>query len=348
MNNDAEAIKQLLLAWLLQESDPAVTAPSGKGTGHSTGLDESGANDLQAYSLDPIDSEDVSDWIADPDGSSTSLSRSISSLEFGEIPAVQDRFEALLKRRLRAEIERNPPRFPWETESFDYDTEYADAPPTLIPAQLWMTQLQSLRLPVPMPEPVLTQLFDQCRAVLQSSLREGTKLVRAVESLFPGQEQALNQLANWVLAAPSRGTSTLQSTTDPQALGFPSHFDAATPAQQMALSLLAVKEMLAAMTFKLSSRQPMLEHSWLTDLGTLKLVAEYQPEHGQVRIEGTLPHQGSLCFRSRSAQTMARCATAGVVSVELVNLEPNQTYFLDVQFESANQPPLVFAVDLVD
>lgn len=348
MNNDAEAIKQLLVAWLLQESDPAVTAPSGKKTGRSTGQDESGANDLQAYSLDPIDSEEVSDWIADPEGSSTSLSRSISSFEFGEIPAVQDRFEALLKRRLRAEIERNPPRFPWETESFDYDSEYADAPPVLIPAHLWMTQMQSLRLPVPMPEPVLTQLFDQCRAVLQSSLREGTKLVRVVESLFPGQEQALNQLANWVLAAPTRGTSPLQSVADPQALGFPSHFEAATPAQQMALSLLAAKELLAAMTLKLSSSQPRVDRTWMTDLGSLQLMAEYQPESHQVRIEGTLPHQGSLCFRSRSAQSMARCATAGVVSVELVNLESNQTYFLDVQFESANQPPLVFAIELVD
>ena len=350
MNNDAEAIKQQLLAWLLQRSDSAVTEPSGEMPSDTASPDESGTTDLQANSPNLFDSATISDRSADWYESTSSSAQSIPSLEFGEIPAVQDRFEALLKRRLRTEIERNPPRFPWEAESFDYDSEYADsATPDLIPAQLWTIQLQSLQLPVPMPQAVLTQLFDQCRTLVQSSLKEGAKLVQAVEALFPGNQQTLNQLANLVLsAAPTRSGASAVRSSDAKSLGFPSHYDAATPMQQMAVSLLAAREMLAAMTIQLSPNQSKVERTWTTDFGIVRLEAEYQPELRQIRVKGTLPHQGSLCFRSRSAQSIARCSNPGSVSVELLNVEPNQPYFLDVQFQDANQPPLVFAVSPVE
>lgn len=345
MNNDAEAIKQMLLAWLLQEP-PANSEPSGERSSHSASSEESGINRLQSQFVDSLDSDAVGDRSADRIESNNSTFSSIPSLEFGDIPAVQDRFQALLKRKLRAEIERNPPRFPWESETFDYDSEYADiTTPDLIPVHLWTTQLQSLRLPVPMPHEVLVQLFDQCRVAVQSSLREGAKLVQAVEDLFPGQQQSLNQVANWVMSAPARsGPSALQAQADPQSLGFPNHYEAATPAQQMALSLLAARELLKAMTMQLSPSQPSTERNWLTDLGTVLLKAEYEPEMNRVRVQGTLPHQGSLCFRSRSAQSIARCSSPGDVSVELLDLEPNQSYFLEVQFEGSDQPPLVFAI----
>jgi hypothetical protein len=56
-----------------------------------------------------------------------SASHSSSSEELlhqpGEIPAVQDRFHALLKRRLLIEAQQKPPVFPWEKEAVDYDAE---------------------------------------------------------------------------------------------------------------------------------------------------------------------------------------------------------------------------------
>lgn len=342
MNNDAEAMKQLF-AWLLQEPDPAISAPSGNRSSHETSPDESGLLDSQTAYFDPLDSdsEGVDFPSADLDESSLSPFRRISSLEFGDIPAVQDRFQALLRRRLRAEIERNPPRFPWETGSFDYESEYSDLPvPELVPAHLWSTQLQTLNLPVPVPEQVLTQLFEQCCAVVQSSLQEGVRLVRAVEAFFPGQIQALNQLATLVLSAPTRSG---QSTINLDSTHFPRHYDVATPAQQMALSLLAAKEILEAMTLKLSPSQSQVERSWLTDVGAIRLDAVYQPENGQVSIQGILPGSGSLCFRNGETRSIAQSDQPGRVSVELCNLEPNQTYFLEVQLEGSEQP-LVFAV----
>lgn len=343
MNNDAEAIKQLF-AWLLQEPDPAISMPSGNRSSLETSPEESGTLDSQPTYLDPLGSEGVDLLSASSNESGLSPFRQISSLEFGDIPAVQDRFQALLRRRLRAEIERNPPRFPWETGSFDYESEYADLPvPDLVPAQLWSTQLQTLNLPVPVPETVLTQLFDQCRVVVQSSLREGTKLVQAVESFFPGQLQALNQLANLVLVGPTRSGS---STLVPDTTNFPLHYDVATPAQQMALSLLAAKEILAAMTLNLSVNQPRVERSWLTDLGTIHLEATYQPQMGEICIQATLPAAGRLCFRDAENQSIDQCTDPGSVRVRLANLTPDLTYFLEVQLGYA-APPLVFAVHLI-
>jgi hypothetical protein len=346
MNNDAEAIKQLF-AWLLHELDPATATPSGKDASHETRTAESGAFYSQSI-LDSLDSNGTN-GLTTPKESSSFPFRQISSLEFGEIPAVQDRFQALLKRRLRAEIERNPPRFPWETGAFDYDSEYLDVSPSdLIPAQIWVSQLESLSLPVPVPEQVLAQLFEQCREMVMSSLQEGAKLVKAVEALFPGQHQALNQLAGLVLAAPLRsGRSALQSSTSTSA--FPSHYDVATPTQQMALSLIAAREILNTMTLRLSLSQPRVERNWLTDVGALALEATYQPEVGQIQIQGMLPCQGRLSLRGALAQSTAlataQAAEAGSVTVELHDFQPNQTYFLEVQL--GDEPsPLVFAVCL--
>ncbi len=37
-----------------------------------------------------------------------------------EVPDMQSRFQAVLKRRLQMQIESHPPMFPWETEVSDY------------------------------------------------------------------------------------------------------------------------------------------------------------------------------------------------------------------------------------
>ncbi|GAB4383124.1 MAG: hypothetical protein Kow00121_44510 [Elainellaceae cyanobacterium] len=347
MNKDAEAIKQLF-AWLLQESDPAVSEPSGKDASRQTSPDETGALNLQPNYLDPLDSEEVSDLIVSLPESGPFAFRQIPSLEFGDIPAVQDRFHALLKRRLRAEIERNPPRFPWETESFNYEIEYTDWSTPDLATPLWTAQLQSLNLPVPMPDQVLAKLFEQCCTVVQSSLQEGAKLVQAVEALFPGEAGALNHLAGMVLSAPARSGKPAAYATKSESSKFPSHYDAATPTQQMALSLIAAQELLEAMSLKLSPAQSTIERSWLTDLGALKLYAEYLPETQQIRIQADMPAQGHLQLRSAEAQSTANCSGAGRLGVELLNLQPHQPYLLEVQLGEAAQPPLVFVCSIAE
>jgi hypothetical protein len=339
MNNDAEAIQQLF-DWLLQEPDPAISAPSGNRASRKASPDESGTSSLQPPYFDPLDSEAVDFMPAELDESSLSSFQQPSSLEFGDIPAVQDRFQALLKRRLRAEIERNPPRFPWETGSFDYEVEYSDLPtPERVPAGVWAAQLQTLTMPIPMPDRVLVQLLEQCRTMVQSSLQEGAKLVQVVESLFPGQFQSLNQLAGMVLSGPSRSG---QGTIAPPA-NLPHHYDVATPTQQMALSLLAAREILESMTLKVSPSQPYAQRVWQTTVGEIKVEAEYQPQTQQICIQGTLPQAGSVCFSNGPDRPMADCSEADCVRVALSNLEPNQTYTLEVLLGDS-ESPFVFAI----
>lgn len=261
----------------------------------------------------------------------------------GEIPAVQDRFHALLKRRLQIEIQQKPPLFPWEKEVSDYRSESADArasSPVFSAASVWMAQLRNLSLPVAMPEAVLVELLERCEAVVLSSLREGAKLVKAVDSLFPGQSQMLNDVARLVMVAPARsGAGTLLPDAE-----LPASYDAAIEPQKMALSLMAVREILGSLSLIVTPSQPKIERQWLTNLGLLTLKAQYQLSQGSVwlRVEAELPCGGSLQLQGEEWQALADRPDAGRLNLELRDLAPNQTYPLEVQLEE--QDNLVFAI----
>jgi hypothetical protein len=340
MNKDAEAVKNILV-WLSQEPSRVVAAPSGKSFDRQkiewAGL---GAVDLQ-LALDPLDSEPVAVRLTYLKESGYFPVEEFSFFEPGEIPAVQDRFHSLLKRRIQTEIELKPPLFPWETEGYEYDAELVPSPQR-VPA--WTVQLQSLNLPVPMPERVLAQLFSQCQAVMQSSLQEGAKLVRAVESLFPGQDAALNQLAGFVLASPVRsGAIAPPLKSAPGASGFPLNYDVATAPQQMALSLIAAREIIESLTLKVLPQQP-VQRQWRMAAGMLNLVAEYDAATGRVRVQGQLPAAGQVDLKGQGAEARAARSNAGSFSLELYDLEPNQSCLLDVQLADDEQPSVIFSV----
>lgn len=344
MNKDAEAINQFL-AWLMQP-DPANMSPSGKVANPFQDLPldfadedraDSGDMDLQS-DIDPLDSE-VEAMQAELPESSAVFVEDISSLELGEIPAVQDRFHALIKRRLRAEIERNPPLFPWETRLLDYEAEQTDwaASPSF-----WSAQLQALKLPVALPEPLLQQIFAECRKLAHSSLKEGVKLVRAVETLFPDDLPALNQWAGQVLLEPARSAG---STLAPENL--PQSYEQANPTQQMVLSLLTAQRLLEAMTLKLSADHPQAQRQWQTAVGEVSLTADFQPDTTGVRIQAHLPTAGRLRLNGESSRAAATCTGPDLLTVELGHLELDQTYALEVELEAA-EAPLLFAVVIED
>ncbi len=337
MNKDPEAIKQLL-AWLLQDLSPMFSAPSGENFSHQAGLDESGG-DQQLDNLDLLDSEAVDSLThSNYESSHFPVPENSSLKKSGDMSAVQDRFHALLKRRLSAEIERHPPLFPWETEVCEYEAEVLDeALPERVPASVWLNQLQHLSLPVPMPEQVLKTLLQQCQEVVQSSLKEGVKLVQAVENLFPGQSQVLNQMAGVVLAAPLRSGETGSAAARWAEGQFPSRYDHATPTQQMALSLLAAREIMETLTLSLTPAEPRLERQWLTQMGNLRLEAEYQVQRS-LRIQVLLPCEGHLSLQGGESQAMAQRSAPGCLSVELFDPSPGQTYLLDVQLADAQEP----------
>ncbi len=357
MDRDSEAVQKSFIRLI---EDLGLPAASLADEGSSEVFSDSQDN-LHLDDPDPLDSE-IFNFVPSGYGLPHSPPPSVgeeSSLKSGEVPAVQDRFYSLLKRRLQTEIQRKPPLFPWEKEISDYQpvtAGYAMAEtgpseePSLVGSDIripiWVAQLNQLNLPVPMPQEVLATLLERCQDAVQTSLREGAKLVRAVESLFPGQSQALNQLAGMVMVSPARSGSTahrspLQATED-----FPSSYDVAIPPQQMVLSLLAAREILGALTLTLSPNQAIVERQWLTHTGMLNLQAkaEYQDDRVRLHVQAELPAGGSVKLRGSQAQTASQRLDAGWIGVELFDLQPNQTYFLELR-SGQDEKPLVFALN---
>jgi hypothetical protein len=365
MNTDPESFSNELLAWLLRDSNSDAFSTETGANSINSGNQAQGeplashqatpsvhyeSTDPGLADLDPLDSEGIDFALTHPSEVPAFSPHSGSqSLKPGEIPTVQDRFHALLKRRLQTEIQRRPPLFPWESEVYAYEPDQVDSTVVgQVPKRLWAAQLRNLSVPVAIPEAVLAQLLDQCQDLLQTSLREGVKLVRAVEALFPGHSHTLNELAGMVLAAPSRsgtingqaGPSLLETSTK-----FPDSYEVATPKQQMALSLLAAREILNSLNLPVSVSQSCLERQWLTGAGLLTLEIRYQPQaEPKLRVQGRLPSGGSLKLQGHAAESIATRDNSGCLSVELFDPQPNQTYPLTVEFQDQDQEPLVFVI----
>lgn len=341
MNKDSEAIRNLL-AWLLQNPKFIVSKPSGNSSSHETDLEPSSPDLPSMHQLDPIGSEEMNAVSANFSDLGLFSFEAIHALNPGDIPAVQERFHALLKRRLQTEIELNPPLFPWESEVCDYEPEIPAGVTSGI--TLWAAQLQRLQLPVPMPEAVLVNLLNQCQELANSSLRQGAKLVRAVEDLFPGQSQPLNQLTEWVLSPAARGSTLIDARKERNQAGLPSHYDVANQPQQMALSLLAAHEILQSLTLEVLPHQ-VVEREWQTTEGMLMLKAE-SFQIGHLRVQGMLPCAGSLQLKAGETVSTSQRSDSGCISVELFDLELNQSHLLEVRLIHEEQSPLVFAVSL--
>lgn len=348
MDREPEALQRSFIR-LLQDLFPGISLTELEAI--SQGLEGPTAEPKQA---DPTTSppQDISAVHSDHNASEAFPAQRKSSLNFGELPIVQDRFHALLKRRLAHEIQQNPPLFPWETEIHDYETESASfgvlnarqpaaTSQERVPVRLWFNQLQALNLPVALPDAVLTQLFQRCQEAVRSSLLEGARLVRAVEDLFPDRSQALNYLAGLVMTAPARSGRT----PDAEMLNLPS-YEAAEPAQQMVLSLLAAREIMAALTLTVSIDRPQLERQWLTELGALTLHLTYHADARSLRLQATLPCSGSIALVGGEQQAAAQRLDAGLLSVELFDLLPEQSCDLEIQLAGQEDAPLVFSIQI--
>ena len=332
MNDDSEVLQQKLLK-LLQDLIPDISAGDVEAIHSDLGSplsDHSGASrfDPGANLSSPFSMQEASSFTSGLHGFRTFPDQREDLFQTGDIPAVQDRFYSLLKQKLQTEAERNPPLFPWETEIHDYES-------------VWMSQLRNLKLPIAVPEEVLTQLLQKCQTVAQSTLREGTKLIRAVEELFPGQDQSLNYLAGLVMTAPAR-SPVAAVETDPSV-----SYESVDSPKQMVLSLLAAREILSSLSITLSTSQNRVERQWLSESGMLTLTAEYQSgDNPRLRVEGRLPDGGSLTLRGNQTQAIADRPTSGSLSVELFDPLPNQVYTLEVRLSPSSVEPLTYAVHI--
>ncbi|MEH2253005.1 PatU [Nostoc sp.] len=321
MNSDSESLQHQCLDWLLTDNV--------KNNEQLSGCEEN---------------DGVKNLLNEATASKTSepkLGGTPQALQLGEIPTVQDRFQAVLKRRLQIQVQDHPPLFPWETQLIDYP-DFVDEPSmTLVPTWGWMVQQSKLNLPLPLPERVFRQLLEQCQALVTSSVPLGAKLVQVVENFFPNESQALNDIAGLVLRSTYRSVNTLETIPNIQ-----SDYSDLQPRQQMALSLLAAKQLLENLTLPLSATSPVVERQWLTSVGTLNIRVEYQAlgKLTKLLVQAELPVKGTLTLRGSGTLAMATSSTSGYLSVELGCEQLNPTYTLEVEFPEIDQQSLLFVI----
>jgi hypothetical protein len=323
MNSDSESLQHHLLGWLLSNNDNA---------------DEHNA--VECEEIDGVDNP-LKEAATSKSGEQD-LGGAPQTFQLGEIPTVQERFQAVLKRRLQIQTEDHPPLFPWESQLIEYPDYIEERSLVLSPAWGWMAQHSKLNLPIPLPENVFRELLGKCQVLLTSSIPLGAKLVQVVESFFPNESQALNDIAGLVLRSTYRSVDTLDKMPNIQ-----SDYSDLRPRQQMALSLLAAKQLLDNLTLPLSLTNPVVEREWLTSAGTLTLKVEYQSQGDltQLRIQAQLPTQGVLMLRGNGTQAMAMSSTPGCLSLELCSEQLQPTYTLEVEFPELDEQPLLFVIN---
>ncbi|HIK05040.1 MAG TPA: PatU [Trichormus sp. M33_DOE_039] len=260
----------------------------------------------------------------------------------GEIPTVQERFQAVIKRRLQIHIENHPPLFPWETQIVDYPDTLDEPSLVFTPNWGWMAQQSKLNLPIPLPEKVFQELFTKCQQLVTSSLPIGAKLVQAVEDLFPNESHTINHLAGMVLRTSYRSPDTLETMPNIE-----SDYSDLGSHQQMAISLMAAQQLLENLTLPVSPSKPVIERLWLTSAGVLNLRVEYHSQANTtlLRVHGDLPTQGILTLRGNNSIAMAQSSIPGCLSVEIACQQLHPTYFLEVECPELDQLPLVFVIN---
>ncbi|WP_414576223.1 PatU [Anabaena sp. CCY 9402-a] len=260
----------------------------------------------------------------------------------GEIPTVQERFQAVIKRRLQIHTENHPPLFPWETQIVDYPDTLDEPSLVFSPNWGWMAQQSKLNLPIPLPEKVFQELLARCQQMVTSSLPIGAKLVQVVEGLFPTESHTINNLAGLVLRSSYRSPETLETTPNIE-----SDYSDLGSQQQMAISLMAAQQLLDNLTLPVSPSKPVVERLWLTSAGALNLRVEYhsQGDTKLLRVYGDLPTQGILTLRGDNSIAMAQSSIPGCLSVEISCQQLHPTYTLEVECPELDQLPLLFVIN---
>ncbi|OCR02158.1 hypothetical protein BCD67_13550 [Oscillatoriales cyanobacterium USR001] len=332
-NRNEDAFEGQFLNWLLSKPNASDSSREEENLNPLTDLEDiSRVEYLEWDEPDPLDDEDIDFQYSES-----------QSLRLGEIPTVQDRFQTLLKERLKPEILCNPPLFPWETQVEDYAYDYPDvAADELVPSlDLWTAHLPNIRwgrLPIPLTEKVFAQLLESCQDIAQSGLREGAKMVQAVENaLFPQQNKTLNDLTLLIFLGELRGTDVAEI----------SRYEEATLEQQMVLSLLAAREIMGSLTLNCPLNQQPIERQWLTAAGLLNLKAAYESverNRSAIRVECELPTAGSIELRAGEATAITQRSNSGYLSVKLFEVQVNNSYPLTVRFQNQEHKPMKFAV----
>ena len=381
MNNESTIIRNLLLWLFTEfgvsgfldpkalELDPTFSLPSGNGStskakqlganlsevgsdatsmkpAHQQGLEK--ASHKEATSHPSTSSESV--WSdLQPRFSAASRtgflhepsSQTAQSYNFGEIHAVQERFQALLKQRLLSEYENNPPLFPWESEVSEYPAEVADCASANAVVPLWNEHVGTLRVPGLLPADLVNSLFERCQKMVRSPLKQGIRLVNAVEDFFPDRVDILEPIANMVLVPAYRSGKDTQDKVIQELAGEPGGYEAAMPEQQVALSMLAAQEIMSALTFDVSADKPKETRRWVTAVGLLELTVSLQRDiysDGILSVNAVLPEGGQVRLHEGDVEKSAVRSSAGALDLTWGTPEADKSYTLEVSLQNEARP----------
>jgi hypothetical protein len=270
------------------------------------------------------------------------------SLELGEESVIEDRFYALLRQRIRNVIETHPPLFPWESELVDYqDVPVSTAPvaPGALAAATWLPQLQALKLPFSLPQPVLLRLLQHCQGLNSAVLREGERLVQAVETFFPDCAELLPRIAGQVMLGPARYHGEQRWAQLGSKL--PGSYEQASVEQQIFATMLAAQELFDSLQLDLFDRTAVTQR-WQTVEGEIvltvaRLAASHQTDFSQwaglcLVIEAVLPVAGTLSINVADTVITAEKVASGRVRC-LIPAEPSQSFYpVRIQLGAAQAP----------
>ena len=274
--------------------------------------------------------------------SSEATSQTTQSFNFGEIHAVQERFQNLLKQRFLSEYENNPPLFPWESEVAEYPAEITDFS-SATDSSLWDTHVGELKIPGLLPAPLLKALFERCQVIARTPVKQGVRLVRAVEDLFPEQLDILEPIADMVLVPAYRSDAATRDALTQELASVAQDYDSARPEQQVALSMLAAQEILGALTLSLTAEQSSDDRLWVTSKGSLSLRATYS--NNALMISAVLPEGGQLNIKGDDVEQRSKRSQPGALNVALTEPTVGKTYILEVLLASESAP-LNFVIHL--
>ncbi|MEO1591806.1 MAG: hypothetical protein AAFU71_11010 [Cyanobacteria bacterium J06632_22] len=335
---------------------------------------EVGVNAVSSKFLDPLESED---WLKDALGSSPQFSvpaisalltrpappetapemaletapktapKTAQSFNFGEISPVQDRFHTLLKNRLRLEFENRPDvLFPWESAVHEYPVELPSVASAAAGTRMWMDNLRQLRVASALPEAVLARLLEGCQSMARSTQQQGVKLIRTVESLFPNDTDLLEPIAGIVLTPAYRSADDARASAIQELESLANDYDAATTEQQIAISMLAAQEIMAALTLTVSETTPQLSREWVTTQGLLKLEVKYDSDLLFVRVY--CPGNSRVTLKGDETDLQATRTQPG--RLELVKAAPTigNTYSLEVSLPDSGSRALRFSLAVLE
>lgn len=121
--------------------------------------------------------------------------RNNSSLEAGSQAPASNRGEIALKRdlmsvlkeRFSLEYEANPPLFPWESVVKEYPDQIPQHNSSRMGPSPWIDYFGPLSVVNLLPKSQLDILLQGCIEIVAVPVKQGVRLVRAVEALFPEQ-----------------------------------------------------------------------------------------------------------------------------------------------------------------